>query len=159
MRFRGHICSIRAGGDFALFDAQALANSPDEWIALARRHERAACILAQHRTDASLAWDHAGFAVECALKACIMSKERLNRWPDRDEDPSLHDHRLVILARRLGVDMDHEPAVRVSWQVWKRWKRQHCYNPHVMPRKVARGAVKAASETGGVIPWLIENYL
>jgi hypothetical protein len=51
-------------------------------MALARQHEESARLLAANRVVAGQAYFHVGIAAECALKAFIMWKERLNSWPD-----------------------------------------------------------------------------
>jgi hypothetical protein len=64
--------------------------SPSEWLKLAHRHEAAARALAEDRVAAAESYAHVGFAAECALKAYIMWKERLNRWPDKGSRSELY---------------------------------------------------------------------
>jgi hypothetical protein len=69
-------------------------NSPGEWLALASQHERSARVLAEDKIAAGQALFHAGLAVECALKAYIMQRERLNGWPSKEARPELYVHDL-----------------------------------------------------------------
>jgi hypothetical protein len=72
-------------------------------LALYRRYrDDAYALLRSKRSDG--AWLNAGFAVECCLKAAIMKKERLNRWPDKDSAPDLWSHDLRGLFKQLGID-------------------------------------------------------
>ena len=64
--------------------------SPSEWLSLARQHEKTARLLAENREVAAQAYSHVGFAAECALKAYIMWRERLNSWPDKGSRPELY---------------------------------------------------------------------
>ncbi len=53
-------------------------NNTDEWLSLAAQHEAAAPALADLKVAAGQALFHTGLAVECALKASIMKRERLD---------------------------------------------------------------------------------
>ena len=77
--------------------------SPAEWTALARQHEESARLLAENRAVAGQAYFHVGIAAECALKAYIMWRERLNSWPDKALRPELYTHDLRKLVRIAGI--------------------------------------------------------
>jgi hypothetical protein len=66
---------------------------PDEWIGLCPRYRDDARALEKAKHPKG-SWLNAGFAVECCLKAAIMKKDRLNRWPDPDAAPDLWTHDL-----------------------------------------------------------------
>lgn len=80
--------------------------SPFEWLAVAKQHETSARLLAESRVAAAQAYSHAGFAVECALKAYIMRMGRLNGWPDRDSRPELYT-RFEEASRNCGNSTEH----------------------------------------------------
>ncbi|WP_236622942.1 hypothetical protein, partial [Kozakia baliensis] len=74
----------------------------DDWISLVRSNMKMA-ELALSAHEWAQAYHHAGVAVECALKARIMSFRRLNRWPSRREDNSVNVHKLESLARKCDL--------------------------------------------------------
>jgi len=136
--------------------------SPDsvaEWIALARMLERRARLLADDRALASGAWNDAGFAVECAIKAVIMYRERLNRWPEKAEHPEYYDHNLKRLAALAGIAITPSHPIAAAFKVVFDWNRSQTYSYKAMPRAVARGMVEAAFGEEGVVPWLCLNCL
>jgi hypothetical protein len=135
-----------------------VADSVDEWLALARQHEAAARHLLDG-PDASRATVpfHVGTSVECALKAVIMQREGLNRWPDRNTDYWTHD--LNKLRAKLRLVMDRADAVAPLWQVVITWNRgaDYVYAPKPMPLKVAKSYIEAAYGPNGVMEWVLSK--
>src|SRR5947209_5983531 len=76
-------------------------DSVEGWLTLARQHEGAAKLLVQDKRVASQGYFHAGLAVECALKAYIMRRERLNAWPSKEAGADY-----LKAVRALGLDPD-----------------------------------------------------
>jgi hypothetical protein len=135
-------------------------NSSDQWLTLYRRYREDALALQKMRRPDG-AWLNAGFAVECCLKAAIMRKERLNRWPDPDTAPELWTHDLRGLFRRLGIDpvgMDHRNPVAPSLKMVLDWRRDHGYSVTGVPVKFANNLCDAAFGANGVIEWLAGLY-
>jgi hypothetical protein len=128
--------------------------SPSERLNLARRHEISARALAENRIAAAAAYSHVGFAAECALKAYIMWKERLNRWPDRASRSELYTHDLRKLVQIAGIARSTWDPIGPSWAVILQWDREQGYDPAPMPRKVARSMVEAAFGEKGVVTWI-----
>ncbi len=131
--------------------------SPAEWIALAQQHEKSARLLANDRVVAGQAYFHIGIAAECALKAYIMWKERLNSWPDNVLRPELYTHDLRKLVRLAGILLTTKDRVGPSWKVVLDWNRNQAYDPNLMPRRVARSMIEAAFGQEGVVTWIRET--
>jgi hypothetical protein len=131
--------------------------SPAEWMALAQQHEKSARLLANDRLAAGQAYFHVGFAAECALKAYIMWKERLNTWPDNALRPELYTHDLRKLVRIAGIPLTTKDRVGPSWKVVLDWNRNQAYDPNPMPRRVARSMIEAAFGQEGVVTWIRET--
>ena len=89
-----------------MFDHAAQPQSTDEWLTLARQDQQAAFRLANDAATAGRAWDHAGHAVECVLKAAIMARSGMNQWPPYDVRPELYTHDLSRLAIIAGIVID-----------------------------------------------------
>ena len=143
-----------------MYDPDASAISIDDWLELARRHYGdARALKAARRNDG--VWMASGFAVEAVLKASIMAKERLNRWPDRNEAPELYTHDLRALAQRLGISprtFDPSDPSSASWKVAFEWERNHGYNVGKLPTRWADSMYDAAFGADGTIEWLAKRY-
>lgn len=135
-------------------------NSPDAWLQLCRRYrDDAQALRAARRSEG--AWLNAGFSVECCLKAAIMKRERLNRWPDPNSAPELWTHDLSGLFKRLGIDplkFDHAHPVAPALKMVLDWRRQHGYSVAKFPLKFASNLCEAAFGPNGVIEWIAAQY-
>lgn len=131
--------------------------SPSEWMSLASQHERSARLLAVDRFAAAQAYAHVGFAAECALKAYIMRKERLNAWPDIELRKELYTHDLRRLVQIAGIELKPKDPIGPSWAVVLQWDRGQAYDPDRMPRRVARSMIEAAFGEKGVVTWIRET--
>ena len=129
--------------------------SAEDWLARVEDKRAVALALQHDRHHCREAWLAAGSAVEFALKARIMRRERWNGWPSRDSRPDLHTHDLRILMRAAGIARTEIPAhLRAKWAVVLSWDHLNEYVAGRMPRKVARDMVQAAFGPAGVIEWL-----
>src|SRR5277367_3907104 len=123
-------------------------------MALTRQHEESARVLAENRLAAAQAYFHVGLATECALKAYIMWKERLNSWPDRVSRRELYTHDLRELVELAGIELRTTDPTGPSWAVVLQWDRSQGYDPNPMPRKVAGSMIEAAFGDDGVVTWI-----
>lgn len=90
-----------------------------------------------------------------------MRKERLNRWPDKDQAPDLWTHDLTGLFKRLGINpskFDHKNPVAPALKMVLDWRREHGYSVGKVPLKLAKDICEAAFESDGVIEWLADLY-
>ena len=53
----------------------------------------------------------AGYAVECALKACIAKDTRRHQFPDKKRVDLSHSHDLLQLIRVAGLEDEHHERV------------------------------------------------
>ena len=103
----------------------------------------------------------AGYAVECALKACIAKRTRQNEFPPKDA-PKYYVHDLAKLLdfTGLGPEVDHpetDPVFRANWAVVKDWSEQSRYQSR-QPQQ-AREILDAVNDPQhGVLRWLKENW-
>lgn len=78
----------------------------------------------------------AGYAVECALKACIAKGTQRFEFPDRKKVESSHSHNLRELVRVAGLDearlerAGKDPDFRTNWDVVQSWSEQSRYRRH-----------------------------
>lgn len=101
------------------------------------------------------AWMASGFAVEFALKALIIKRQRLNSWPSKEARPDLYTHDLRGLFQAAQIDPKTAPtALRGSLRTVLDWNRGHEYTSGRMSRANARSMVTAAFDQHGVVAWL-----
>ncbi len=129
-------------------------DSIEGWLALVSQHEAVARTMAANKIAAAQGWWHAGIAVECALKAYIMWKERLNAWPSREARGDLFTHDVRALSLIAGLTVGPTNPIAASWHLVFQWDRNQGYDPKPMPRKVARSMVEAVFGIDGVVTWI-----
>jgi HEPN domain-containing protein len=105
----------------------------------------------------------AGYAVECALKACIAKGTRRGEFPERKKVESSHSHnllQLITVAKLDGVRKEYagqNPAFWNNWDVVERWSEQCRYE-----RKSEEAARELLAAVGdprhGVITWIKQQW-
>lgn len=105
----------------------------------------------------------AGYAVECAFKACFARGVRRFDFPDRNAAGKVFTHRLVELARLAGVDAELNTAAQRSSKFQKNWifvcswteeSRYSLWN-----KTEAREMLDVISNRrDGVLPWIKRRW-
>src|SRR5579864_8154006 len=78
----------------------------------------------------------AGYAVECALKACIAKGTRRFEFPDKRRVDSSYTHDLELLMRLAHLDESHkervkrDPEFKANWGTVEAWDEQSRYERH-----------------------------
>ena len=107
----------------------------------------------------------AGYAVECALKACIAKQTSLHDFPDKSFAQKAYTHdmlELVDLAGlKLQLKLDTTPAANpqlgLNWQRVKDWNERARYGQLTEPQ--ARGIYDAITDlVNGVLPWIKAHW-
>jgi HEPN domain-containing protein len=100
----------------------------------------------------------AGFAVECALKACIAKKTRRHDFPaDKDYAGKVYSHnldqllKLAHLEAQLDLDMKSRPQLAKNWDLVRRWKVDSRYETS---RLRGRDLTHAVNSPDGVLQWI-----
>lgn len=101
-----------------------------------------------------------GYAVECALKACVAKQFREHEVPDRTIVNSFYTHRLDQLLNISGVRVSFEervardPRFQVNWNAVRDWSETYRYE-HTTTEAKARDMLVAVTDRDcGVLPWL-----
>lgn len=105
----------------------------------------------------------AGYAIECALKACIAKGTRRHEFPDKKKVDTSYSHNLRELVRVAGLEdarLDYahsDPAFGTNWDVVQLWSEQSRYERH---RAVsALELLKAIGDPRhGVIAWIRRHW-
>ena len=102
-----------------------------------------------------------GYAVECALKACIAKQIRRYDFPDRKlvNDSYTHDLERLLGVSGLKEELDSESAgnqaLEENWSIVKDWSEQSRYRSDI-PENEARDLFSAVTvRRNGVLSWLM----
>ncbi len=105
----------------------------------------------------------AGYAVECALKACIAKRVRRYDFPDRDFVKESYTHNFEILFRTAELVGLRDDEIRrdaqfgQNWQDCKEWKEDSRYN--IWARAEAQKLIGAIIDADhGVLPFIQRHW-
>jgi hypothetical protein len=103
-----------------------------------------------------------GYAVECALKACIAKMARRHEFPLKaDYVRRLYTHnleellRLANLERQLENDMLGNVALARNWGVVRTWNEESRYQSSGLN---GRDLLAAVTGLDGVLPWIKQRW-
>jgi HEPN domain-containing protein len=101
-----------------------------------------------------------GYAVECALKACIAKQTMQYEFPDlvRVRESYTHDFKNLIKWANVMDDLDAKvhanAAFEVNWSTLSHWSEQTRYD-HGITQQDAQELYEAVTDsTDGVLTWL-----
>lgn len=101
----------------------------------------------------------AGYAVECALKACIAKSTKRHEFPEKEKVNASYKHDLPVLVRVAGLEDDRieqagkDAEFERNWETVKTWSEQSRYRRH--PAGSAQELVEAVGHPRhGVISWI-----
>ncbi|MCH7875676.1 MAG: DNA-binding protein [Gemmatimonadetes bacterium] len=130
-------------------------------ISRARRREGAALLKAGHHAGA---YYLVGYAVECALKACIAKQTRRHDFPDKHLANKVYTHNLEQLVRVAGLEQDlknemvSNPTFALNWTIVKDWTVDSRYVLSAS-KSVARDLYSACtSRKYGVLAWIRNRW-
>lgn len=96
-----------------------------------------------------------GYAIECALKACIAKKTKEFDFPDKKLIEKIYTHDLTKLLGVVGIRV--EENLVVNWAVVKDWSEQDRYKRHT--EEEARDIYNAvANPEEGVLEWIKQHW-
>ncbi len=125
------------------------------------RAEEAQSLLAREQYDG--AYYLAGYAVECALKACIAKRTRQFEFPDKNLARKVFTHDLGVLFQLASLESELETATKSNpelgnnWNTTKDWSEEARYDRHA--RQKAENLMTAVLDReSGILPWLRERW-
>jgi HEPN domain-containing protein len=104
----------------------------------------------------------AGYAVECALKACIAKRTQEHDFPEKESDKYYsHDLEKLLGFAKLKNDFDQalraNPAMNANWINVKNWAETSRYQRKTIAD--ATELLKAIEDqTGGLLPWVQKHW-
>lgn len=125
------------------------------------RLEEAKMLLGAGRPDG--AYYLAGYAVECALKACIAKGTQRYEFPDKKTVDASHTHNLRDLIKVANLELarleeaKRDPLFRNHWDLVQQWSEQSRYRRH--SSEMAEALVEAIGDPRhGVIAWIRQQW-
>lgn len=104
----------------------------------------------------------AGYAVECALKACFAKGVKRYDFPDRKGTGRVFTHKLEDLVTVANLDAELLAAIRASskfaagWEMVRKWTEEGRYTSWT--RDDADAIIEAIAEREGVLPWIKRHW-
>ena len=105
----------------------------------------------------------AGYAVECALKACFAKSIQRYDFPDKDRAGKVFQHKLSVLATLANLDGELSKATQgnlrlsANWSVARGWTEESRYS--TWTKNEAEAMVDAISKRkDGVLPWIRRRW-
>ena len=104
----------------------------------------------------------AGYAVECALKACIAKRTREHDFPEKESQGYyVHDLRKLLGSARLSVELDQalqrDAAMEANWTIVVNWSEASRYLTKTAQE--ATDLIHAIEDpAGGILPWITQRW-
>ena len=101
-----------------------------------------------------------GYAVECALKACIAKQVNQFDFPNKQLANQSHTHKLTELLgvaglkQKLAENEDQNTEFKLNWAVVKDWSEVSRYECTVEATKAGDLFNAATDENSGILAWL-----
>jgi HEPN domain-containing protein len=101
-----------------------------------------------------------GYAVECALKACIAKQVRRYDFPDRHIVNDSYTHNITDLlstaglTRHLRIDAQIDKELDAHWAIAKDWSEQSRYETAISEVAVRSFYTAVTARRNGVLAWL-----
>jgi hypothetical protein len=100
-----------------------------------------------------------GYAVECALKACIAKNTKRHDFPDKKLVNDSYSHNLTALVVVAGLnalllqEMNQDPAFAFNWTTLKDWSEERRYR--LNSEQEARDLYRSVTgRQHGVMQWI-----
>jgi len=106
----------------------------------------------------------AGYAIECAFKACIAKRVRRHDFPDKVTVQASWTHNLqdLVKAAELKAPLDAEIAANsqfaANWATVSQWRETVRYDTLVPPNFASDIISAISSRATGVLPWIAKRW-
>jgi hypothetical protein len=106
----------------------------------------------------------AGYAIECALKACIAKRTKRFDFPDKDFARNVWTHELESLvdAAAIRKDLNGEssknPAFKLNWTTVKDWRETKRYDWRISKAEAKDFLSACTSRQVGVLGWIRKRW-
>lgn len=151
-----------AASYFSILEGRAL--NRQEFQALANLRIKEAKVLLDNRCFEG-AYYLSGYAIECALKACIAKKTRRGDFPpDRRTIETYYTHNLggLLASAELKLDLDREmtsnPNLETNWLIVRGWSEGVRYKVGISEPEASDVFNAIVDRRHGVLTWLKRRW-
>ncbi len=105
-----------------------------------------------------------GYAVECAIKACLVRRFRHEDLPDRRLVNDAYTHDLVKLMKVAELEVElkeafrDQPALEVNWATVKDWTEAARYDQRVSRARAFDFWAACTDRKSGVLTWIRSRW-
>jgi hypothetical protein len=105
-----------------------------------------------------------GYAVECAIKACIAKQIKRYEFPNRQLANDIYTHDLNSLIGHAGLrsalnaETTTTPTFGINWNLTKDWKETFRYETNIQEVTVRDFFEAVLSRPHGVLRWLRRRW-
>jgi HEPN domain-containing protein len=129
-------------------------------IAEARLRESKALLAAGFSSGA---YYLAGYAVECALKACIAKRTQEYDFPEKESrNYYSHDLEELLAFAKLRIELDQSlranVAMKTNWIIVQDWSEESRYDRTKTDQEAAELLKAIEDQAGGLLPWLRQRW-
>lgn len=105
----------------------------------------------------------AGYAVECALKACLAKRTQEHDFPEREaRDYYSHNLERLLGFAKLKIDLEQamlaSSAMKTSWAILQSWSEESRYEQGKTEQEARDLLAAIEDRTGGLLPWLRQRW-
>jgi HEPN domain-containing protein len=104
----------------------------------------------------------AGYAVECALKACIARQTSEYDFPDKKFASDIHTHDLRKLLDLAGLksELESTPELEHAWEIVQEWSEASRYKCEIDLFIALDLVLGIESDDGkrGLLPWIRQRW-
>jgi HEPN domain-containing protein len=104
-----------------------------------------------------------GYAIECALKACVAKQVRRYDFPDKKIANEAFTHDLEKLVKVAGLSLEFENdrkanrSLELNWAIVKDWSESVRYDIGITQPQ-ARDLYIACTGKDGILPWIKKKW-
>lgn len=105
-----------------------------------------------------------GYAVECALKACIAKRVTRHEFPDKEVVKKSYTHDLQDLLKVSGLELDlqrassTDPDLATNWNIVKDWSEESRYTHSISEQEARTFHGACTSRRHGVLGWIRKRW-
>jgi HEPN domain len=105
----------------------------------------------------------AGYAMECALKACIAKRTREHDFPEKDSrDYYVHDFEKLLALARLKDELDNSarmnPLMQPNRIIVRNWSEESRYEAGRTVQEATDLLNAIEDPKGGLLPWVRQRW-
>jgi len=105
-----------------------------------------------------------GYALECALKACIAKQTKLHQFPDKKLAQDAHQHDLAKLLQLSGLQPEFDKelktnaALQLNWAIAKDWSEASRYKRSLTQAEARDLYSACTARRNGLLSWISRRW-